>query len=109
MNEFEKISAREKQFLENFLMTKTGDKRIDSLNFEMDLKLYNFNNKTELKKLFNRYYEKGLPKPVECDHEWVTITDEFTALQEGGKEIKCVKCGETRYVELDSDLGGRIL
>lgn len=46
-----------------------------------------------------------LVRPIrpECDHVWENKSYDLS-----GKTVYCIKCGETRRVELDSDLGGRL-
>lgn len=54
------ITKREKMFLENFLMTKTGDRWVDNLNFLRDLDLYKYPHRAELKRLFKELYDKSI-------------------------------------------------
>jgi len=54
------LTKRERTFLENFLMTKIKNKFIDNLNFEHDLNLYDYPHKSELRKLFFKFYDKPL-------------------------------------------------
>lgn len=48
-----KITSRERMFLFNFLVNRTGEGHIDSANFARDLLLYKFKHRIILRRLFN--------------------------------------------------------
>ena len=53
LNELQKITPRERNFLFNFLMTRTGNSSVDDRNFSFDLELGNYRNSARLMKIYN--------------------------------------------------------
>ena len=52
-----KLTHRELNFLFNFMTSKQDNKYIDNLNFDYDLRLYDYEHKALLKQLFNMLYD----------------------------------------------------
>lgn len=53
LSELQKITPRERNFLFNFMMSRTGDSSIDDRNFTFDLELYKYRNSVRLLKIYN--------------------------------------------------------
>jgi predicted N-formylglutamate amidohydrolase len=59
--DYQAISGRERNFIENFLMSVTGDSTVDGMNFQMDMKSYGFKNYNRLLKLYQTHYPSFAP------------------------------------------------
>lgn len=113
----EDLNGREKQALFNALISKRGRRNIDLINFMGDINMYGYPHKETLVRVYRKLYnaEAGVIKEAlnlgnnKCKHRWITITPLRDILSQGGKEVKCEKCGEIRYVEIDSPLGGQVI
>lgn len=112
------LTAREKQFIQNFFSTCGNNREIAFANYLMDVKLYNYTHAKELISLFPTLFDLEdksnlfVEAEVECQHDWYNDYDEqdmITCLQEDSKYIRCRKCGESRFVEVDCSLGGYII
>jgi hypothetical protein len=57
ISELKKITARERNFIFNFMGSKTGNRSIDERNFNFDLELYKYKNQMRLKRLFDLMYD----------------------------------------------------
>ncbi len=54
--DYRALVPRERNFIENFLSTVTGDRFADGANFQRDLKSYGYKNVTRLLSIFQRLY-----------------------------------------------------
>jgi len=113
--DFATLTAREKQFLKNFLGTAGAQSvEVNKANFLQDLTLYHYPHSDLLQTFFNHYnYKKfEIPETLESKicadekHKWVTEEIDWDDM---AKTVVCKKCGESRYVEIDSELGGRLI
>ena len=55
--ELRKLTPRERNFIFNFMATKTGNRSIDNRNLLFDLNLYRYKNTSRLKRLFEMMYD----------------------------------------------------
>lgn len=113
--DFATLTAREKQFLRNFLGTAGGQStEANKMNFLRDLAMYGYPHSDLLQTFFNDYnYKKfDIPETLESKlcadekHKWVTDEIDWDDM---AKTVVGKKCGESRYVEIDSELGGRLI
>lgn len=111
-----KINAREKSFLINVFMSKGNNRDIHFANFMMDLRLYNYPHKEILINLYDLLYEDPsilyAINEKECSHDWKNDFNEQSEIQclmNDSKYIKCTKCNESRFVEIDCSLGGSLI
>jgi hypothetical protein len=113
--DFSSLSAREKQFVRNFLGTSGSQSfEVNQANFLQDLALYRYPHSDVLQTFFDDYNfkEYKIPENLEsklCDdenHKWVTEEIDWDDM---AKTVVCKKCGDSRYVEIDSELGGRLI
>lgn len=113
--DFSSLSAREKQFLRNFLGTSSSQSfEANQANFLQDLSLYRYPHSDVLQTFFDDYNfkEYKMPDTLESKlcpdekHKWKTEEIDWNDM---AKTVVCRKCGESRYVEIDSELGGQLI
>src|SRR3972149_1952593 len=56
--DYQKLTPREKNFIENFLGTVTGDRFAGGANFQSDVKSYGHKHMMELLAIYNRHYPR---------------------------------------------------
>lgn len=110
------INTREKQFLQNAFMSKPINREYHFANFMIDLELYGYPHDQTLVELYDLLYEDHsilfAINEKECNHEWIndfSEQSEIECLINDSKYIRCTKCNESRYVEVDCSLGGSLI
>jgi len=57
LSELKRLTPKERAFVLNFVVNRTGNKSIDQRNFEFDLTLNKFRNANRMLRVFNMLYE----------------------------------------------------